>query len=407
MNASIQRAREVALGILQPSQAEIEHGFELHREAIVCESYGLGLRAAIDGAAVAAAMEAGASDLELQDLTEDLSMTRCVADPAEQAEYRAAWEASGVTCTLQNAGEEGNAPLRLIKRLARYTYVTDMLPDLLRRATRPDDVLAAKKEGKHCLYLTCNGVPLPQDWVSVEGELRYIRVFFQLGVRMMHLTYNRRNMIGDGCAEPANAGLSDFGRAVVQEMNRAGVIVDVSHSGWQTGLDAARASDRPVVVSHSGAWALRQHHRNKPDELIRAVVETGGTMGITNVPAFLGGQGDISALLDHVDYVARTFGVDHVTIGTDRAYVSSSAARENDKLPPRPPRRTRWEALWEPDDAIYDPRWRQERQEQSLAWTNWPLFTVGLVQRGYSDDDIFKIVGGNILRVMRAAWPSG
>ena len=76
-----------------------------------------------------------------------------------------------------------------------------------------------------------NGVPLPQDWVSVEEELRYIRVFFQLGVRMMHLTYNRRNVIGDGCAEPGNAGLSDFGRAVVQEMNRVGVIVDVAHSG--------------------------------------------------------------------------------------------------------------------------------------------------------------------------------
>jgi membrane dipeptidase len=223
---------------------------------------------------------------------------------------------------------------------------------------------------------------------------------------MMHLTYNRRNVIGDGCAEPGNAGLSDFGRAVVREMNRVGVIVDVAHSGWQTGLDAARVSERPIVVSHSAAWALRQHHRCKPDDLIRAVVETGGTIGITNVPAFLGGRGDISSLLDHVDYVARKFGVDHVTIGTDRAYVSSSAARERHKLPARARQRIRWEALWEPNDAIYDPQWRQETQEQSLQWTNWPLFTVGLVQRGYSDAEIFKIVGGNILRVMRDVWPT-
>jgi membrane dipeptidase len=407
MNAAIQHAREIALDILKPSQSEIDHGFELHREAIVCESYGLGLRAAVDGDAVAAAIEAGASALEIQDLMEEMSMTRCVTDPSERAEYEAAWGASGVTCTLQNAGEEGNAPLRLIKRLARYTYVTDMLPDVLLRARSPDDIVAAKEASKHCLYLMSNGVPLPQDWVSVEEELRYIRVFFQLGVRMMHLTYNRRNMIGDGCAEPANAGLSDFGRAVVKEMNRVGVIVDIAHSGWQTGLDAAQVSDRPVVVSHSCAWALNQHHRCKPDEVIRAVVETGGTMGITNVPAFLGGQGDISALLDHVDYVAKTFGVDHVTIGTDRAYVSSLAARENAKIPRRARQRTRWEALWKPNDAIYDPKWRQERQEQSLKWTNWPLFTVGLVQRGYSDDEILKIVGGNILRVMRAVWPSG
>ena len=94
MNEAIQHAKDVALSILQPSQREIEHGLELHRDAIVCESYGLGLRAAVDGDAVAAAIEAGASSLEIQDLTEDMSMTRCVTDPGEREEYRAAWEAS-------------------------------------------------------------------------------------------------------------------------------------------------------------------------------------------------------------------------------------------------------------------------------------------------------------------------
>jgi membrane dipeptidase len=404
VNEAVQHARDVALGILQPTQREIERGMALHRDAIVCESYGLGLRAAVDGDAVAAAVDAGASDLEIQDMVEDMSMTRCVTDPREREEYRAAWEASGVTCILQNAGEEGNAPLRLIKRLARYTYVTDMIPDVLRRAATPDDILAAKKEGKHCMYMMCNGVPLPQDWVSVQEELRYIRVFHQLGCRMMHLTYNRRNMIGDGCAETANAGLSDFGRAVVKEMNRVGVVIDVAHSGWQTCLDAARVSDRPVVVSHSCAWSLNQHHRCKPDEVIRAIVDTGGTIGITNVPAFLGGRGDISTMLDHVDYVAKRFGVDHVTIGTDRAYVSSAAAQENAKIPSRAGGRMRWEALWRRDDPIFAPEWRQERQVQSLAWTNWPIYTVGLVQRGYSDDQVRKILGGNMLRVMRAVW---
>lgn len=302
MNEAIQHAREVALRILVPSQREIEHGLELHRDAVVCESYGLGLRAAVDGDAIAAAVEAGASDLEIQDMMEDMSMTRYVTDPREREEYKAAWEASGVTCILQNAGEEGNSPLRLIKRLAHYTYATDMMPDVLLRATAPDDIVAAKEGGRHCIYMMCNGVPLPQDWVSVEEELRCIRVFFQLGCRMMHLTYNRRNMIGDGCAEPANAGLSDFGRAVVKEMNRVGVIVDVAHSGWQTCLDAARVSERPVVVSHSCAWALNRHHRCKPDDVIQAIVDTGGTIGITNVPAFLGGKGDISTMLDPIPF---------------------------------------------------------------------------------------------------------
>ena len=402
MNGSIQRARDVALEILKPSQRDLEHGLELHESSLVIESYGFSPRSAVDGDAVRAAAEAGASELELRDLMEDQRMTRCVTDAQEREEYLAAWEAAGVTCILQNAGEEGNSPMRLIKRLARFTYVTDMLRDSVARAATPEDILAAKEQGKHCLYMMCNGVPLPQEWVSVEEELRYIRVFFQLGCRMMHLTYNRRNMIGEGCAEPANAGLSDFGRAVVAEMNRVGVIVDVAHTGWQTCLDVARVSERPVVASHSGCAALNPHHRCKPDDVIRAIVDTGGTIGICCIPAFLGGSGDVRAMLDHIDHAVKAFGADHVTIGTDVAYQSSATASEYRKIPARRRARTRWEAFWHEDDPIHAPEWNQETQRLSMAWTNWPLFTVGMVQRGYSDDDVQKILGGNVLRVARA-----
>ncbi len=148
-------------------------------------------------------------------------------------------------------------------------------------------------------------MPIPQDWNSVEEELRDIRIFFQLGIRIMHLTYNRRNMIGDGCAEPANAGLSDFGRAVVAQMNHVGVIVDVAHAGWQTSLEAAQVSKRPMVSSHSGCCALNRHYRCKPDEVIGAIADTGGYIGICCIPAFLGGSGDISSVLDHIDYVIK------------------------------------------------------------------------------------------------------
>jgi membrane dipeptidase len=406
MNEIIQRAREIALSILKPSQRELEHGMELHRNSIVCEAYGFAPRAAVDGDAVKAAVEAGASEAELQDMMEDMRMTRYVTDPGEREEFMTAWEAAGVTCILQNAGEEGNSIPRLIKRLARFTYVTDMMRDFVQKAVTPEDIVAAKRQNKHCLYLTCNGVPLPQDWVSVEEELRYIRVFFQLGIRMMHLTYNRRNMIGDGCAESSNAGLSDFGRAVVAEMNRVGVIVDVAHSGWQTCLDAAKVSERPIVASHSACWSLNQHHRCKPDEVIRAIVDTGGYIGICCVPAFLGGSGDINAMLDHIDYVVKRFGVDYVAIGTDVAYASSASGQEYRKIPKRRSSRSRWEALWLPNDPLFAAEWRQEHQRLSLAWTNWPVFTVGLVQRGYSDEDIQKILGGNVLRVARAVWPT-
>ncbi|WP_152051590.1 dipeptidase [Tautonia marina] len=395
----IARARDVALGLMKPTGKELEHGLRLHAESLVFDAYGFAPRAAIDGDAVRAAVEAGASAIEVQDLTEDMSMTRPAIDPAEQADFEAAWEASGVTCIFQNAGEEGQDPLRLMKRLARFTYLTDMLPETLRRAASPDDILAAKEQGKHCLYLTGNGVPLTQQWVSVQDELRYVRVFFQLGIRMMHLTYNRRNLIGDGCAEPANAGLSDFGRAVVAEMHRLGVIPDVAHSGWQTSLEAAQLSDHPVVASHTTCEALHRHIRSKPDQVIRAIVDTGGYVGICCIPRFLGGKGDINAFLDHIDYAIRRFGADHVAIGTDVAYSSRASATENRKVPSRGPRRDRWEALWPDDPYVTTPE-----ATESLSWTNWPLFTVGMVQRGHSDDTIRNVLGGNVLRVARQAF---
>ena len=396
-NETIERARKAALDILKPSQRDLDHGLELHANSIVFDAYGFAPRAAIDGDAMRNAMEAGASAIELQDMREDMTMTRAAVDLAERAEFLQAWKASGVTCIFQNCGEEGNDPLVLLKRLARFTNLTDSIRDILRRAVFPDDVRQAKRDGVGCLYLSGNGVPLTQAWVSVEDELRYVRVFYQLGIRMMHVTYNRRNRLGDGCAEPANGGLSDFGRAAVDELNRVGVIVDVAHSGWQTSLEAAQRSSKPMVASHSTCGSLYEHMRSKPDNVIRAIADTGGYIGICCIPRFLRHSGDITALLDHIDHVVKKFGPDHVAIGTDVAYQSRNAARERAKHPARPKRRTRWAALWPPDNFK-----TTGRMIQSIGWTNWPLFTVGLVQRGHSDAVIQKIIGQNVLRVLEA-----
>jgi membrane dipeptidase len=395
---AIESARQAALQALKPSKRDLEHGLELHAASIVIDAYGFSPRSAVNGAEMRAAVEAGASDIELQDLQEEMNMTRCVTNAAERAEYQGAWKASGVTCIVQNAGEEGQDPLRLIKRLARFTYVTDMLRDVVEKASTPDDIVAVKKRGKHCLYFSGNGVPLTQQWASVEDELRYIRIFFQLGIRIMHLTYNRRNMIGDGCAEPANAGLSDFGRAVVSEMNRVGVIPDCAHSGWQTSLEAAKLSRKPVVASHSGCVAVNRHIRCKPDEIIRALADSGGYIGICCIPGFLGHAGDINMMLEHIDHVKKRFGAGCVAIGTDIAYLSSSNAAEARKIPAHR-RRTPFQSLW-PEGALGggDPA-------ETLHWTNWPLFTVGMVQRGYSDAEIHQILSGNVLRVARATLP--
>ncbi len=399
-NETIRLPREAARRVLQPTEKELQHGLELHAASVVMEPYGFAPRAAVDGDAVARAMEAGASDAELEDLMDEMENTRFVTDPGERREFLQAWQASGVTCVFQNAGQESQDPLRLMRRLADFTYALDMMNDSLIRVMSADDILEAKRKKKAGLALTTCGVPLLQRWESKEDELRLIRVFYQLGVRMMHLTYNRRNMIGDGCGEAANAGLSDFGRAVIAEMNRVGVIVDVSHSGWRTSLEAAKASTQPIVASHTGAHALNNHFRCKPDEVLRAIVDGGGLIGICGVAAFLCRSRHLNAMLDHVDYVARKFGVDRVAIATDYSYRSRAAGVEYNKIPRRRRLRASWESLW-PVPMPPEPP-----SQETMAWTNWPLFTVGLVKRGYSDSDIQKIIGGNAVRMVKTSFPA-
>ena len=401
-NEKIAKAREVGLSILKPTPAQLEHGLRLHADSLVFESYGFAPRCAVDGDAFAASVKAGASDAELSDLREDMMMSRSATSALERKEFLDAFRAAGVTCIFQNAGEEGNDPLRLLKRLAHFTFATDSMRDEMVKAVSPADIIAAKKAGKVSLCFTTNGVPLAQQWNSVRDELRHIRLFFELGIRMMHVTYNRRNPLGDGCGETTDGGLSDFGRAAIEEMNRVGVIVDVAHSGWRTSLDAAKASKKPMVASHTVAAALNPHIRAKPDEVIRAICDTGGLVGICCISGFLGGKGDLSAMLDHIDYVVKKFGADHVAIGTDIAYISRNEEAERAKIPKRTDARTtsaaRWEALW-PQDSLGGGR---SEAMSGLSWTNWPLFTVGMVQRGHSDETIRKILGENVLRVARA-----
>lgn len=394
-NPRIKAARDAALAVLKPSGKDLEHGLELHANSLVVESYGFSPRCLIDGARMKQAIGEGAGAIELDDLHTEMLLMRVADDPTQLQEYLDAWNAAGVDCVLQNAGEEGTSPVRLLKRLAHFTYLTDRLRDHVVRAAFPADIEAAKKQRRRALYLTGNGVPLPQEWNTAAEELSHIRLFFQLGIRMMHLTYNRRNVLGDGCAEPADAGLSDLGRAAIAEMNRVGVIVDVAHAGWRTSLEAAKASSKPMVASHTGAAAVHRHIRAKPDEVLRAICDTGGYAGVYSVTSFLGGNGDLNAMLDQIEYLVKKFGAEHVAIGTDLAYIPARQNDEYRKMGPRPKSRPRYEALW-PPGAL------DNRSHPSLAWVNWPMITVGMVQRRIPDAAIQQILGGNVMRVARA-----
>ena len=403
-NPAIDRPREIAMGILKPTQAQIERAWELHFNSVVFVTYGFAPRFAMDGEAYNQAVKSGASGEELEDLREEMMMNRGATNERERQEFFDAFNAAGVTCTFQNAGEEGSDPLRLIKRLAHFTRATDLMKPALSKVVTAEEILAVKKAGQHCVCFTGNGVPLRGQWQSVRDELRLIRIFHELGIRMMHLTYNRRNPIGDGAGEPHDGGLSDFGHAAVAEMTKVGVFGDVAHSGWLTAADAARASSKPMVASHTTCAAVYKHFRGKPDEAIKAICDTDGLVGICCVPRFLGGTGDINALLNHLDHLIKTFGAAHAAIGVDSSYVSRFEKEERLKVQKRPDGTSplggsadRWEHLWPKDDYQASPE-----AEQSIAWTNWPIYTLGMVMRGHSDETIRKVLGENVLRVLKA-----
>ena len=407
MTDRIEHCRNVAMEILKPSQKDLEHGLELHADSVVCESYGFMPYCAPHGDEIRRRIDEGASSNELSDLMVKMNRIRCLEDADEWQEYWRAWQAAGVTCVLQNSGEETSLIEQNLKRLAHATMIAETRSGMTKVRTS-DDIKRTKAQGKHGLCLISNAVPLSGRFNSVQEELEFIEIFAQLGCRMIGITYNRRNLIGDGCAEATDVGLSDFGKAVVAEMNRTGMIVDVGHSGLQTSYDAAKISCKPMVASHTVCKALNGHCRGKTDEVMKAIADGGGTVGICAIPAFLGQTGDIAAFLDHIDYAVKLLGADHVTIGTDVPHHSQYGKMQGEKFAGKFPKRRRcWNNYWRADDPLWDAAWNKPEQIDSLAWTNWPLYTVGLVQRGHSDEAIRKIIGGNVMRILDANTHDG
>jgi membrane dipeptidase len=222
-----------------------------------------------------------------------------------------------------------------------------------------------------------------------------VDLFHGLGQRVSQLTYNTRNMIGDGSTERTNGGLSDFGVAVVERMNTVGMAVDVSHSGDQTTLDACAVSKKPVLFTHSNARALNPGHpRCKTDEAIRAMAKSGGVMGITGVRMFVRNSEPttIEHFLDHYDHVAKLIGPQHLGIGSDIDLDGY------DDMPAEENRRLR---------AGYKGSYGF-REKIDVEGVDHPKrvydLTEGLIRRKYSDADIRGILGGNFKRVLSEIW---
>ena len=397
----IEGCRERARAALKATEAEMERGLELHRELFVCDCFAFSPRVVSRPALERAnrVIEAGAGAEESAEAREDVGAISASADEQSQQLYRRILEAAGVDCLLSTVGV-GPRMRRGLRNVARFTYLCDSVEGL-RKAVTAAGVRKAHAAGEHSIVWSANSTPALGAYEDGYDMLRWLETYFFLGIRMMHLTYNRRNWIGDGCTEPTDVGLSFFGREVVAKLNELGIIVDTPHSGKQTTLDAAKYSKAPVMASHTGCEAVHQHPRCKSDEEIKAIADTGGLIGIYLVPNMLADVRTVNilSLLQHIDHVVKLVGPEHVAIGSDRTFTAAEPT-DVERLP-APRGRSKWWSQWGPNDS--QPDVRKEGTEGSLAWVNWPYFTVGLVKLGYSDEDIEKILGANFLRVLSAA----
>jgi membrane dipeptidase len=252
-----------------------------------------------------------------------------------------------------------------------------------------------KREGRVGIILAF------QNARPIGSSLERVETFWRLGVRTVQLTYNTRNYIGDGIFEDTDAGLSKFGRAVIREMNRVGILIDLSHVGRRTSLEAIEASEKPCVFTHSNPHALVPVPRNITDEQMKAVAARGGLVGCSSFPALNWRGGDQPPTLDQfiecIDYTVNLVGIDHVAIGTDSEATKGAYPPEL-----RASLRRNYPGTTGGFHQKFPEFPAMQGLEEGLG--DWPKITRRLLERGYQPDDVRKIIGGNSLRVMRQVW---
>lgn len=263
--------------------------------------------------------------------------------------------------------------------------------DFLVRAETVADIHAAFASGRVA------AIPALEAATPVENELDRLDVLYGLGIRMLGVVYSESNALGAGCREPSDGGLTGFGLRAVERMNKLGMLIDVSHAGDRTSLDAIRASRAPVVISHSGSRELWPISKCKPDDVIRACAERGGVIGIEAAPGTTMVRPDlvtasIETFMRHFEYCVDLVGIEAVTFGPDTLFGDHAGSYG---IPSG--------ALLASGDSEYDaivPAYVVGLENIG----EYPNIVRWLVKHGYSDDEIGRAIGGNTLRVLEQAW---
>jgi membrane dipeptidase len=306
--------------------------------------------------------------------------------------------ASGVTAVNVCVNEVGNGPGRFEKAveiIASYEHELNTHPDVFLKVLRAQDLALAKSTGRMGLIYGA------EDSSMLDGDLKRLALFYDLGLRICQPTYNRQNLMGDGCLEPSDGGLSKLGRSFVAEMNRLHMLLDLSHAGPRTMSEAIAASTAPAAISHTGCRALVDLPRNTADKELKALADRGGVAGIYFMP-FLrsSGQPHGEDVIRHLEHAVNVCGEDHVGLGTD-GYISAIVLDDAYAKVIRKSVEDRIKAGISapgesPDVFNLVPEYNDPRRFKTLA--------DDLSRRGWTSVRIEKILGSNFARLFADVW---
>ena len=296
--------------------------------------------------------------------------------------------------------EPGNGPDRFrlaMESIATYNRTINDNRELFARVESVSDIHAARAAGKLAVIYNF------QDTAPLEGDAARVATFAALGVKVMQLTYNKRNLCGDGCLERDNAGLSDLGREVIGKINEARVVLDLSHAGQKTIAEGIAASKAPLAITHSGCRSLVENPRNTFDAEMRALADKGGVFGVYLMPFLTTkGQPQREDLIRHIEHAVNVCGEDHVGIGTDNPLLGFEI---NDQS--RKEQREFYESRAK--RGIAAPGEAADVFNMVEGYNDVARFehlSSDLSRRGWSSSRIGKVLGGNFMRLFGEVWPA-
>lgn len=298
------------------------------------------------------------------------------------------FRSSGITAFHHAFGIGGpTAREQALEYLAIWGNFVARNGDVFVGVDKAADIVGAKRQGKCAVIM---GLQNADEFEKAAD----VRQFHQIGLRCAQLTYNSQNRIGSGSTDRVDGGISDYGESIIKAMNEVGMLIDVSHSGDRTTLDAIALSAKPIAITHSNCRALIDHPRVKTDEAIRALSAKGGVMGITGVRNFVTAREPttLGSIVDHIDHVVKLVGIDHVGIGTD------SDLNGYDDVSPAMNAMLR--GAYKDSYAF--------REKIDIEGFDHPRkmfdLTEELIRRRYSDANIEAVLGGNFQRLLTSTW---